>query len=132
MGAHMPKVIKSAQAAPQKPRIVSKHLNEKVQATSGATVHHVGPKTFTALQWAPAVILAASALLAWTGVSWIIDQGRYTLAGYELCRQGAMPEPEILCDLAEKECIQNPEVAVIVQIQDNIREANSRLARVCI
>lgn len=127
----MPKVIKSAQA-PQKLRIVSKHLGEKVQATFGAKVHHVGPKTFTAIQWAPAIILAGSALLAWTGVSWIIDQGRYTIAGYELCRQGAIPEPEILCDLAEPECAQNREVLVIMQIQENIQQVNSRLARVCI
>ena len=135
MGASMPTVIKSARKRkPDEPKIVARHLDPKVTAIREpeGKAHHVGPIAFNAIRWAPGIVLGLSVLLGWHGITWVMDRAKYAQAGYMLCRQGALPEPQFHCDLGELDCVTDPSVVQMVQQRDNVRKVNSMLADVCI
>lgn len=124
----MPRVIKSAQAPYPKPALAKK---QQTPAPSGAKVYGVNGTTFSLLQWGPAlavgVLLASSVLV---GI-WLAEQAHYAQAGHAVCRQGIIPEPEVLCDMGEVACITDPVESRVERIRQVIYEHNLRVAKAC-
>lgn len=96
-----------------KPKLVSKH-------------------SFTLLQWLPGAMLTVLALtLIWGGVL-IFQKANYAAVGEMACRQGALPEPQILCAADDLDCLTNPTVVEVSRIKETIRERNIQMAKACI
>lgn len=119
-----------------KPKLVSKHLNPpaKVEPVNAKQVkaHYVGKHSFTLLQWLPGAMLTVLALSAvWAGVA-IFQKANYASVGEMACRQGALPEPQILCADGDLDCLTDPTVVQVSMIRDAIRERNISMARACV
>jgi hypothetical protein len=130
MGGGMPTVTRP------KPKLVSKHLNPpaKVAPVNAGQVkaHYVGKHSFTLLQWLPGAMLTVLALsLIWAGVA-VFQTANYASVGEMACKQGALPEPQILCAADDLDCLTNPTVQEVSKIKDAIRERNVSMARACI
>jgi len=119
-----------------KPKLVSKHLNPpaKVAPVNAGQVraHYVGAKSFTLLQWLPGAMLTVLALsLIWAGVA-VFQKANYASVGEMACREGPLPEPQILCAADDLDCLTNPTVVEVSKIKDAIRTRNVQMARACI
>lgn len=117
-----------------KPRLVSKHLSPPVAPVNAGQVraHYVGKHSFTLLQWLPGAMLTVLALTAiWGGVL-IFQKANYAAVGEMACKQGALPEPQILCAADDLDCLTNPTVVEVSRIKETIRERNIRMAKACI
>ena len=117
-----------------KPKLVSKHLNPPVQPVNAGQVraHYVGPKAFTFLQWAPGVMLTVLTLsIIWAGFT-LVRKAHYASVGEMACKQGALPEPQILCAADDLDCLTNPTVLEVSALKDAIRERNVSMAKACI
>ena len=128
MGGGMPTVTRP------KPKLVSKHLNPPVQPVNAGQVraHYVGPKAFTFLQWAPGVMLTVLTLsIIWAGFT-LVRKAHYASVGEMACKQGPLPEPQILCLPDDLDCLTNPTVIEVSRIKDSIRTHNVQMARACI
>ena len=118
-----------------KPRLVSKHLSPPDVVPINVRhpkAHYVGKHSFTLLQWLPGAMLTVLALTAiWGGVL-IFQKANYASVGELACRQGALPEPQILCAADDLDCLTNPTVVEVSRIKETIRERNIRMAKACI
>lgn len=119
-----------------KPKLVSKHLNPpaKVEPVNAGQVkaHYVNRHAFTLLQWLPGVMLTVLALSAvWAGVA-IFQKANYASVGEMACKQGALPEPQILCAADDLDCLTNPTVQEVSKLKAAIRERNISMAKACI
>lgn len=117
----MPRVIKSAQPA----------RRQQAPAPLGAKVYGVNGTTFSVLQWglglAVGILLASSVLAG----AWLVEQAHYAQAGHAVCRQGIIPEPEVLCDMGEVACITDPVEGRVERIRQVIYQHNLRIAKAC-
>ena len=117
-----------------KPKLVSKHLSPPVAPVNAGQVkaHYVGKHSFTLLQWFPGAMLTVLALtLIWGGVL-IFQKANYAVVGEMACKQGALPEPQILCAADDLDCLTNPTVLEVSALKDVIRERNVSMAKACI
>ena len=127
----MPTVTRS------KPKLVSKHLAPPAPDVVPINVKHpkgnyVGKHAFTLLQWLPGAMLTVLALSAvWAGVA-VFQTANYASVGEMACRQGALPEPQILCAADDLDCLTNPTVQEVAKIKDAIRTRNVQMAKACI
>ena len=119
-----------------KPKLVSKHLNPpvKVESVNAKQVkaHYVNRHAFTVLQWLPGAMLTVIALtVIWAGFT-VFQKANYASVGEMACRQGALPEPQILCADGDLDCLTDPTVVQVSLIRDAIRERNVSMAKACI
>jgi hypothetical protein len=119
-----------------KPKLVSKHLNPpvKVEPVNAGQVraHYVNRHAFTLLQWAPGVMLTILTLsVIWAGFT-LIRKAHYASVGEMACKQGPLPEPQILCRDDDLNCLTDPTVVEVSRLKDKIRERNVSMARACI
>jgi hypothetical protein len=130
MGGGMPTVTRP------KPKLVSKHLSPpaKVAPVNAGQVkaHYVGKHSFTLLQWAPGFMLTVLVLSAIWIVSTVVQTAHYSGVGRLACKQGALPEPQILCRDDDLNCLTNPTVVEVSRLKDKIRDRNVTMARACI
>lgn len=119
-----------------KPKLVSKHLNPpaKVEPVNAKQVkaHYVNRHAFTLLQWLPGAMLTVIALtVIWAGFT-VFQKANYASVGEMACKQGALPEPQILCAADDLDCLTNPTVQEVSKLKDAIRERNISMAKACI
>jgi hypothetical protein len=130
MGGGMPTVTRP------KPKLVSKHLSPpaKVAPVNAGQVraHYVGPKSFTLLQWAPGFMLTVLVLSAIWFISTVVQTAHYSGVGRLACKQGALPEPQILCRDDDLNCLTDPTIVEVSQLKDKIRDRNVTMAKACI
>lgn len=126
----MPTVTRSRQ-----PKIVSRHLDppsiEPVNARA-VKAHYVGKGAFTALQWAPALLLCVLVLSAAFGFLWARQTLTYAQIGKALCERPLMVSPEYRCDLSDLDCMTHPEISVIMRMDEQQRAHNLWQAKACI
>ena len=106
----------------------------KLKVVSGHLAHRPEWPTWKvrAYQAAPYVTVI---LLTITGVmafSWARSTLANAAVGEIACRQGALPEPQILCAADDLDCLTNPTVVEVSRIKETIRERNIRMAKACI
>lgn len=106
----------------------------KLKVVSGHLAHRPEWPTWKvrAYQWAPyvtVIVLTITAAMAFNAGRAMLG---YAIAGEMACRQGALPEPQILCAADDLDCLTNPTVVEVSAIRDVIRERNGQLARACL
>jgi hypothetical protein len=130
MGGGMPTVTRP------KPKLVSKHLNPPVKVApvnaGQVKAHYVNRHAFTLLQWAPGFMLTVLVLSAIWFISTVVQTAHYSGVGRLACKQGALPEPQILCRDDDLDCLTNPTVVEVSRLKDKIRDRNVTMARACI
>ena len=123
-----------------KPKLVSKHLNPPAKVAPDVVpinvkhpkAHYVNRHAFTLLQWAPGFMLTVLVLSAIWIISTVVQTAHYSGVGRLACKQGALPEPQILCRDDDLNCLTDPTVVEVSRLKDKIRDRNVTMAKACI
>lgn len=118
-----------------RPKLVAKHLSppavEPVNAKQ-VKAHYVGAKTFALWQWVPGLLMAVLAIsVFWLGTM-ALRHYTFGAVGEMACREGIMPVPEIHCEAGALDCLTDPTVMEVGEMQDAYLAWNEKLAKACI
>jgi hypothetical protein len=96
----------------------------------GAKAHHVGPKAFKAILWAPYVAGGVLALTLFLGVGWAIETVRFAAVGKEICRMPLLDLPNYNCP--EEGCPTDGSWSAISRMEAQAETRNRVMTRTCI